>query len=133
MQLNLKKVIKTTRNFRIIYNKIIITETLNNLFLAIIHSKSGTVLGKGSIGYICKKFKLQARKTPLSAELLGKYIGERLLAKGLFRYSLVVSRFTKIVKSAAKGISLRVRACKRIILLKKVSHNGVRLRVNRRK
>ena len=117
----------------LVHGKIVITETLNNLFIAIT-KVSGDVILKASIGQVCKKLRLELRKTPLSAELLGKYIGERMLERGFIRYVLNISKaITKLVKSAVKGLTKKANKCKRINFLEKISHNGVRLRAARRK
>jgi ribosomal protein S11 len=113
--------------------KVVITETLNNLFLGITKLK-GNIIIKSSIGQICKKSNLQLRKTPLSAELSGKYISKKLIEKGFKQYTILISKsFTKIIKNAIKGLVVKKVNCKRIRFLENIPHNGVRMKKLRRK
>jgi ribosomal protein S11 len=113
--------------------KVVITETLNNLFILITKLK-GNIIIKSSIGQICKKANLQLRKTPLSAELSGKYISKKLIEKNFKQYTILISKsFTKIVKNAVKGLTIKKVACKRIRFLENIPHNGVRLKKLKRK
>jgi len=128
-----KKVVKTqTRRLRI-HGRIMITETLGNIFVALKKGK-GAVVFKASIGQICKKLHLEIRKTALSAELLGKYVGTRMQKGGVLKYALVIAKkITRLVRNAVKGLLGQVGNCKRITVLERVAHNGIRLRAKKRK
>lgn len=135
MQIYIEPFKKKKRRVRkiFIHNRVVITETLNNMFL-VITKLQGNVICKASIGQVCTRLRLQLRKTPLSAELLGKYIGARMLERNLTQYTLIISKaFTRNVKNAIKGLMTYATKCKRIRFLAKVSHNGVRLRNKKRK
>ena len=108
---------------------ITVTETLNNLFITI--SKiNGLVIGKSSSGHM----KLQKKKIPLVAEILGNYIGKKVLDKGFRTYTLVVTGIiTKLVKSAVRGLKKNYIICKSVKMKHNLTHNGVRLPIAKRK
>lgn len=121
---------KITLKKRIITeNNIFLTETANNLFMTI--SKfNGLVIVKSSSG----QMKLQKKKIPLVAEILGSYIGKRLIEKGFRLYTLIVtSLVTKLVKSAIRGLKKNYIKCKAVIIRHNLTHNGVRLPIAKRK
>ena len=108
---------------------VIITETMHNVFLTIA-SLDGKVVAKASSG----QMKLQKRNAPLSVELLGMFIGKQLEDRGFFSYGLhVVGAVSKLVKSAIRGLQKYQVNCTRLIFLEVITHNGVRLRVPKRK
>ena len=108
---------------------ITITETLNNLFITI--SKiNGLVVGKSSSG----QMKLQKKKIPLVAEILGNYIGKKVIEKGFKSYTLIITGvITKLVKSAIRGLKKNYIICKSIKIKHNLTHNGVRLPIAKRK
>ena len=108
---------------------ITITETLNNLFITI--SKiNGLVIGKSSSGHM----KLQKKKIPLVAEILGNYIGKKVIEKGFKSYTLIITGIiSKLVKSAIRGLKKNYIICKSIKMKHNLTHNGVRLPIAKRK
>jgi ribosomal protein S11 len=106
-----------------------ITETLNNLFMTI-YKINGLVIGKSSSGHM----KLQKKKIPLVAEILGNYIGKKILEKGFKSYTLIVTGLiSKLVKSAIRGLKKNYIICKSIKMKHNLTHNGVRLPIAKRK
>jgi hypothetical protein len=128
-----KKIVKSQARRLRIHGRLMITETLGNIFLALKKGK-GNVVFKASIGQICKKLHLEIRKTALSAELLGKYVGTRMHKGGFVKYAVVIAKkITRLVRNTLKGVLGQVGNCKRITVLERVAHNGIRLRSKKRK
>lgn len=123
-----KKKIRLKKKFITKIN-ITLTETVNNLFMNI--SKfNGLVLGKASSGQMGFKKK----KIPLVAEILGNYIGKKLIEKGFRKYTLIITGLiTKLVKSAIRGLKKNYIICKIIKVRHNLTHNGVRLSIAKRK
>lgn len=135
MQRNLKKLLYKEKKILKIHVRVIITETVNNMFFTIAKI-NGKVIYKASIGLVCKKLELEQRKTPLAAELLGVYIGEKMVEQGFIKYSLIISHFIRrlrLVRSALKGLMKSIVQCQRICVLERLAHNGIRLAAMRRK
>ena len=135
MQKKFKKVVYKEKKILKIHVRVIITETVNNMFFTIAKI-NGKVIYKASIGLVCKKLELEQRKTPLAAELLGVYIGEKMVEQGFIKYSLIISHFIRrlrLVRSALKGLMKSIVQCQRICVLERLAHNGIRLAAMRRK
>lgn len=108
---------------------ITITETLNNLFITI-SKLNGLVISKSSSGHM----KFQKKKIPLVAEILGNYIGKKVIEKGFKTYTLVITGIiTKLIKSAVRGLKKNYIICKTIKIKHNLTHNGVRLPIAKRK
>lgn len=105
--------------------------TNNNIFLSITNEIGKEFIGisAGSSG-----FSGPARATDYAAEQAGRNLGFLIRKKKIKEIILILtSRIERKIKAALKGLfSFKIRL-KKIIVVPKIAHNGVRLRKRRRK
>jgi len=111
--------------------KVIIRQTANNVFMSIANYR-GKVLFTRSGG---KAVGHARRHTGFAMEEVGLTIGKNLCAKRMFFYEVcIIGSLTGYIFRAIKGLRVYRRLrCKKIRVIYKIPHNGVRLRLPKRK
>lgn len=119
------------RKKRVVTVRVILKQTINNMFINISNFK-GKVLLKKSGGSLLGH---RSRHTGYTAEALGRYIGKKLVQKHVYSYHLVVLGFVnKYTSRVIKGLRIFESVkCSLIKFVANFSHNGVRLRALKRK
>lgn len=111
---------------------LLLKKSLNNLFCIVINIK-GEIICYTSCGIA--GFKGPAKDTPYAAEQAGILLGKKLRLKKIFILDIF---FLKIkvdrkIRDCLKGLYSQKIKIKKIILLPKVAHNGLRLKKKKRK
>ena len=105
--------------------------TKNNLFIIIQNSNGKELIyvSCGSVG-----FSGPARATDYAAEQAGKQIGFKLKTKNINEVIFILKqKMHRNIRAALKGLYYFKIKIKKIIIVPKIAHNGVRLRKMKRK
>jgi small subunit ribosomal protein S11 len=111
---------------------LVFKRTVNNLFCVVINIKGEVVVwaSSGNSG-----FRGPARKTPYAAEQAGRNLAALLHVKAIKSIDgfILRDKIDRKIRDALKGFYLGGARIKRIILLPKVAHNGLRRRKKKRR